>query len=73
MLLNLLIAMLSSTFAEHYEDARNGWKLHRARVLVRIDRSMTEAQRTSQDKIFWQESPARSAVDSEERCGPSRA
>jgi hypothetical protein len=63
-LLNLLIAMLSSTFDEHYEDARKGWKLHRARVLVRIDRSMTKEQRESLDKVFWQTS----LVDPANRC-----
>jgi hypothetical protein len=72
-LLNLLIAMLSSTFDEHYEDARNGWKLHRARVLVRIDKSMTKEQREAHDKVFWQKSLARSTVGSKERCGPTRS
>ncbi len=57
-LLNLLIAMLSNTFEENYKDAQQGWKLHRAKMLVRIDQSMTTAQRLAPDKIFWQTSPA---------------
>ncbi len=57
-LLNLLIAMLSNTFEENDKDAQQGWKLHRARMLVRIDQSMTAAQRLAPDKVFWQTSPA---------------
>ncbi len=64
-LLNLLIAMLSSTYEEHYEDAHKGWKLHRARVLVRIDKSMSEEQRNMPDKAFWQTS----SDDTNERYG----
>jgi hypothetical protein len=63
-LLNLLIAMLSSTFAENQKDAQQGWKLHRASVLVRIDKSMTEQQRKAADKTFWQTSPG----DNDRRC-----
>ena len=59
--------MLSSTFNEHYEDARKGWKLHRARVLVRIDRSMSKKQRKAKDKVFWQISPKN------ERCAQTWA
>ncbi len=64
-LLNLLIAMLSSTYEENYKDARQGWKLHRASVLVSIDSSMAEEQRMAADKVFWQTSP----VDTKRRCG----
>ena len=63
-LLNLLIAMLSSTYEKNKQDAQQGWKLHRASVLVRIDRSMTEHQRTALDKVFWQTSPE----DTNKRC-----
>jgi hypothetical protein len=56
-LLNLLVAMLSNTFKASNKDAQQGWKLHRARVLVSIDRSMTEAQCTAPDKVFWQTAP----------------
>ena len=64
MLLNLLIAMLSNTFVENSKDAQQGWKLHRASVLVRIDRSMTYDQRNAQDKVFWQTS----LVETNKRC-----
>ena len=64
-LLNLLTARLSNTFEENDKNARQGWKLHRARILVRIDASMTEPQRTAPDKIFWQTSPS----EPRERCG----
>jgi hypothetical protein len=56
-LLNLLVAMLSNTYEENHKDAQQGWKLHRASVLVRIDRSMTAQQRMAPDKVFWQTSP----------------
>jgi hypothetical protein len=56
-LLNLLIAMLTSTYDENKRDAQEGWKLHRARVLVRIDKSMTKEQRIAADKVFWQRAP----------------
>jgi hypothetical protein len=64
-LLNLLIAKLTSTYDENKKDAQQGWKLHRASVLVRIDRSMTEQQRIAPDKVFWQTSPE----DPNKRCG----
>ncbi len=64
MLLNLLIAMLTSTYDQNKKDAQEGWKLHRASVLVRIDRSMTDEQREAQDKVFWQTSP----VETNKRC-----
>ncbi len=57
MLLNLLIAMLSSTYEKNHKEAQQGWKLHRASLIVRIDKSMSEKQRTSPDKVFWQTSP----------------
>jgi hypothetical protein len=57
-LLNLLIARLSNTFEGNDKDAQQGWKLHRARMLVRIDASMTETQRLEPDKTFWQTSPS---------------
>ncbi len=67
MLLNLLIAMLTSTYDDNKKDAQQGWKLHRASVLVRIDGSMTEQQRRAPDKVFWQTSPE----DTSRRCDPS--
>ncbi len=57
-LLNLLIAMLSNTFEKNDKDAQQSYKLHRARMLVCIDQSMTAAQRLAPDKVFWQTSPA---------------
>jgi hypothetical protein len=68
-LLNLLIARLSNTFEENDKNALQGWKLHRARILVRIDASMTKAQRTAPDKIFWQTSPS----EPQKRCGAYRS
>ena len=62
MLLNLLIAMLTHTYDDNMKDAQQGWKLHRASVLVRIDKSMSKEQRAAQDKVFWQTSP----VDSDD-------
>lgn len=64
MLLNLLVAMLSNTYDENYKEAQQGWKLHRASLLVSVDQSMTSAQRRAPDKAFWQTAPA----DMERRC-----
>ena len=55
-LMNLLIAMLSQTYEEIRSDARESWKLHRAAILVKIDRAMDTAFRARQ--VFWQTTPS---------------
>ena len=55
-LMNLLIAMLSQTYDEISRDARESWKLHRAAILVKIDRAASPARRARE--IFWQTTPS---------------
>ena len=56
-LLNLLVAMLSSTFEKNSREAKQSWQLHRARVIVRIDHRMTAEEREEGGKRYWQETP----------------
>jgi hypothetical protein len=60
-LLNLLVAMLNNTFEDNRRDAQQSWKLHRAALLLRIDRSMTKDQRCADDKQYWQ-------MSADDRC-----
>ena len=55
-LMNLLIAMLSQTYDEISRDARESWKLHRAAILIKIDRAVSPARRASD--VFWQTTPS---------------
>ncbi len=55
-LMNLLIAMLSQTYDEISRDARESWKLHRATILVKIDRAVSPARRARD--VFWQSTPS---------------
>ena len=55
-LMNLLIAMLSQTYEEISRDARECWKLHRATILVKIDRAVGHEFRAG--KVFWQTAPS---------------
>jgi hypothetical protein len=53
-LMNLLIAMLSNTYEQISREARQCWKLHRLRILTKIDRGLSRAERTRVDRVFWQ-------------------
>jgi hypothetical protein len=59
-LMNLLIAMLSQTYDEISSDARESWKLHRAAILVKIDRAATPARRARE--VFWQTTPSKTGA-----------
>ena len=52
-LVNLLIAMLGRTYDASREEVKKEWRLHRASVVVKIDRRMTANQRQAKDKLFW--------------------
>ncbi len=54
-LMNLLVAMLSKTYDDISREARESWKLHRAAILVRIDRAASPAFRAR--NVFWETSP----------------
>ena len=52
-LINLLIAMMSSTYDDINDASKRQWNLVRARIITNFDKEMTDKERCSEDNIFW--------------------
>mmetsp|Transcript_31572 Transcript_31572/g.100981 ORF Transcript_31572/g.100981 Transcript_31572/m.100981 type:complete len:840 (-) Transcript_31572:42-2561(-) len=52
-LINLLIAMMSSTYEGINQGAKTQWSLVRARIITNLDKEMSEADRRNASNIYW--------------------
>jgi hypothetical protein len=55
LLINLFVAMMSSTYDSVMREAEHRWQLERARIIDSIEGEMTLAQRLSKVNKFWAE------------------
>jgi len=55
LLLNLLVAMMGSTFSKTLENADKEWQLERARMMFGIENEMTDAQLMSEENKYWRD------------------
>eukprot|EP01126_Amoeba_proteus_P048002 TRINITY_DN5523_c0_g1_i1.p1 TRINITY_DN5523_c0_g1~~TRINITY_DN5523_c0_g1_i1.p1 ORF type:complete len:631 (-),score=144.40 TRINITY_DN5523_c0_g1_i1:133-2025(-) len=53
MLLNILVAMMGSTFNAIYDDADKEWQVQWAKIIFSIENEMTDEERCSQDSKYW--------------------
>jgi len=53
MLLNLLIAMMSETFAEIAAEARKTWKLEQARIILHIEQHLMSTSEQLSGEQYW--------------------
>mmetsp|Transcript_22992 Transcript_22992/g.46211 ORF Transcript_22992/g.46211 Transcript_22992/m.46211 type:complete len:112 (-) Transcript_22992:57-392(-) len=53
-LINLLIAMMSSTYDEINQGAKHRWDLVRASILVTLDNNLPVDERTHDNNKYWE-------------------
>eukprot|EP01126_Amoeba_proteus_P057551 TRINITY_DN7331_c0_g1_i6.p1 TRINITY_DN7331_c0_g1~~TRINITY_DN7331_c0_g1_i6.p1 ORF type:complete len:324 (-),score=79.26 TRINITY_DN7331_c0_g1_i6:199-1170(-) len=53
MLLNILVAMMGSTFNTIYDDADKEWQIQRAKIIFSIENEMTDEERSLEENKYW--------------------
>eukprot|EP01126_Amoeba_proteus_P066188 TRINITY_DN952_c0_g2_i2.p1 TRINITY_DN952_c0_g2~~TRINITY_DN952_c0_g2_i2.p1 ORF type:complete len:675 (-),score=115.81 TRINITY_DN952_c0_g2_i2:153-2177(-) len=53
MLLNILVAMMGSTFNAIYEDADKEWQVQWAKIIFSIENEMTDEERCQENCKYW--------------------
>ena len=60
-MINLLIAMMSSTYDSINESAKAQWNLVRARIILHVDKELTQEERTHESRKYWEDAGGKDA------------